>query len=87
MDWNELKHRINRLIVDFTRSFGMSPNIVVLGKSEYDILQDGEAKGEYVREINDSDAMINGEIVKIWDMKVCRTDKKSLLEMGYIGKI
>lgn len=97
MDWAELKHRISRLIVDFTRSFGISPNVVVLGRLEYDILQDDEAKEECLRGLEldslssetdqDEDSMINGEIVKIWDMEVCKVDKESLIEMGYVRKI
>lgn len=65
MELKELKHRINMADVKFMRNYGKHPNILVLGKNEYDTLKKiGEDNSE------------GWSLGSIWSMEV-RADENS----------
>lgn len=77
MDWKELKHEINRKIVEFQREYGKEADTMVVGKEEYAVLK--------ANKNNNAILDMYGEDRTFWSMKV-RLDetKDSYLEL--VGK-
>lgn len=84
MNWKELKHEINMVMLDFTREFGFKSNTIILGKKEYEALQ-GDEVARYMADISSADMYVDGEIAEIWSMKVCRVNEESIVKAGYIA--
>ena len=57
MDWKGIKHRINMKIVNYFRKHGKNPNILLLGKSE----------GQLLKDVSDGDYKAGGYL---WGMRV-----------------
>jgi hypothetical protein len=72
MTWAELEHKIKVATVNFRRWNKEKPNIIILGKQEYKVLQ------------NSSIHTVNDKITQMWNLQICKVESESMVEAGYI---
>ncbi len=81
----ELVHLINVCIVRFHRDMEVKPNVLMLGKKEYELLQSDEGMDWSFRNSDAFDSINDdGVICKLWGMKVCKSDENSMVKTGYV---